>query len=131
MKCIKCGKEATHIVPDDLCALHWAEWFAKNNEGDDELTPEQEEDYLREVIENMKNLTFIFLKNSLPSVDGKYTIDAGTAGYVAETQEDYSILEFSLMDGDDIVFPQCKAIDDDFVIDDEHMNKVKKSFSSE
>lgn len=35
MKCTKCDKDATHIVPDDLCALHWAEWFAK---GDDSGT---------------------------------------------------------------------------------------------
>ena len=64
MKCVKCEKEATHIVPDDLCALHWSEWFAKNKDDEDnELTPEQEEEYLQEVIENMKNTVFIFLKN--------------------------------------------------------------------
>lgn len=130
-KCKKCSAEGDYIDPesdDSLCSYHWAEWFASPS-NEIAMSPEEEEECLKEVMDNVKNMTFVHLKRDMPSVDGGYTIAENTPGYVAEEKPDGSfLLEFSLVDGEEFIFPQCLAASDDFSLDEEAMNRVKKAF---
>jgi len=128
-KCNKCNHLATHEVPELLCAKHWAEWFALGE--NDNLTPEQEKEYLHDIITAMRNTIFVFLNNSLKSTCGKYTIKAETAGYVVESKDDKVIIEFTLMDEKELVFLQCEATAEDYRLDEEHMKQVKESLAEE
>lgn len=54
MKCVKCEREATFDSPESLCDEHWAEWWAFNQPDDEvQLTQEEQEEYKREVLEEM------------------------------------------------------------------------------
>jgi hypothetical protein len=57
IKCSRCDREATYDSPELLCDLHWAEWWAEDDddpENPNPLSHKQRKKYKKEVLRFIK-----------------------------------------------------------------------------